>query len=95
MDSNRLTISGAVGRQLVQAYFISLGIFGYCIPVQTIVKTTQEFGGKHQEYGFELFPVPCLLGHLYTEVLADKGAITFMQPGGFPLSSMTISPEYM
>lgn len=28
-------------------------------------------------------PFHALLGHLYTEVLADKGAITFMQPGGF------------
>ena len=58
-------------------------------------KNTQEFGGKHQEYGFELFPVPCLLGHLYTEVLADKGAITFMQPGGFSSFINDHSPEYM
>ena len=33
------------------------------------------------EYGLELLPLVGLLGELYTEILADKGAVPLVQPG--------------
>ena len=49
--------------------------------VQAIVKTTQEFVGEHQEDGFELLSFVCLLGELHAEILADEGAVPFVQLG--------------